>query len=112
MHHIPGRHTGHSGSHEQQLKDLQQCFNRLRANGLKLNIAKCAFGQSEVAYLGHTLTSKGILPGVDKTKAIRDFQPPKNIRQIREFVGLCNYCLLYTSPSPRDGLLSRMPSSA
>ena len=28
-------------------------------------------------------------------------------------VGRLNYsCLLYTSPSPRDGLLSRMPSSA
>ena len=27
----------------------------------------------------------------------------------REF---SNICLLYTSPSPRDGLLSRMPSSA
>ena len=26
--------------------------------------------------------------------------------------GVCNNCLLYTSPSPRDGLLSRMPSSA
>ena len=25
---------------------------------------------------------------------------------------LINDCLLYTSPSPRDGLLSRMPSSA
>ena len=25
---------------------------------------------------------------------------------------LCVTCLLYTSPSPRDGLLSRMPSSA
>ena len=24
----------------------------------------------------------------------------------------CQTCLLYTSPSPRDGLLSRMPSSA
>ena len=24
----------------------------------------------------------------------------------------CDVCLLYTSPSPRDGLLSRMPSSA
>ena len=24
----------------------------------------------------------------------------------------CRFCLLYTSPSPRDGLLSRMPSSA
>ena len=26
--------------------------------------------------------------------------------------GLGRFCLLYTSPSPRDGLLSRMPSSA
>src|SRR5680860_18781 len=25
---------------------------------------------------------------------------------------ICVTCLLYTSPSPRDGLLSRMPSSA
>ena len=25
---------------------------------------------------------------------------------------LAAFCLLYTSPSPRDGLLSRMPSSA
>ena len=24
----------------------------------------------------------------------------------------CNYCLLYTSPSPRDRSVSRMPSSA
>ena len=27
-------------------------------------------------------------------------------------VGITGPCLLYTSPSPRDGLLSRMPSSA
>ena len=27
-------------------------------------------------------------------------------------VHLLTTCLLYTSPSPRDGLLSRMPSSA
>ena len=27
-------------------------------------------------------------------------------------VEVLNTCLLYTSPSPRDGLLSRMPSSA
>ena len=27
-------------------------------------------------------------------------------------IELSGYCLLYTSPSPRDGLLSRMPSSA
>ena len=33
-----------------------------------------------------------------------------NIGIIREFKS--KGCLLYTSPSPRDGLLSRMPSSA
>ena len=30
-------------------------------------------------------------------------------KEVREW---CNYCLLYTSPSPRDLDLSRMPSSA
>ena len=29
-----------------------------------------------------------------------------------EYSTATNTCLLYTSPSPRDGLLSRMPSSA
>ena len=29
-----------------------------------------------------------------------------------KFEHVCGTCLLYTSPSPRDGLLSRMPSSA
>ena len=29
-----------------------------------------------------------------------------------ELLNEANNCLLYTSPSPRDGLLSRMPSSA
>ena len=31
---------------------------------------------------------------------------------LRKEVSRYNDCLLYTSPSPRDGLLSRMPSSA
>ena len=34
-----------------------------------------------------------------------------NIDKIDRIIELC-ICLLYTSPSPRDGLLSRMPSSA
>ena len=34
-------------------------------------------------------------------------------REIPEFIQrLTNICLLYTSPSPRDATLSRMPSSA
>src|SRR5664279_606917 len=45
---------------------------------------------------------------------------PEAIRATQEIVEACQFslselkyvCLLYTSPSPRDGLLSRMPSSA
>ena len=32
--------------------------------------------------------------------------------RILYYTGKSHNCLLYTSPSPRDGLLSRMPSSA
>ena len=39
--------------------------------------------------------------------------PPENIYAFALYIfGQLNRCLLYTSPSPRDGLLSRMPSSA
>ena len=34
------------------------------------------------------------------------------IREEENLYRIFNDCLLYTSPSPRDGLLSRMPSSA
>ena len=33
-------------------------------------------------------------------------------KEAGKFVGKYNNCLLYTSPSPRDRPLSRMPSSA
>ena len=46
-------------------------------------------------------------PHFDKEMIIQACEAAKN----NGFAGLCT-CLLYTSPSPRDGLLSRMPSSA
>ena len=36
----------------------------------------------------------------------------KENSKANEFLNQTNYCLLYTSPSPRDATLSRMPSSA
>ena len=41
---------------------------------------------------------------------INQLRKDNNLRviDVAEYMG----CLLYTSPSPRDGLLSRMPSSA
>ena len=38
--------------------------------------------------------------------------PHKNVQVRKATIVKDGGCLLYTSPSPRDGLLSRMPSSA
>ena len=44
--------------------------------------------------------------------ACADYAVPDALRKKLDSRGLTSPCLLYTSPSPRDGLLSRMPSSA
>ena len=44
------------------------------------------------------------------TKGLPNVTVSEGRAGVRELVG--GSCLLYTSPSPRDGLLSRMPSSA
>ena len=52
-----------------------------------------------------TLTKKGNITAKIKSEILK-----KNNQSLQ--LELYNNCLLYTSPSPRDGLLSRMPSSA
>ncbi len=49
------------------------------------------FGSSETSYLGFRLTKNGIFPGTDKLKAVKDAKPPENVKQIRQFLGLCNF---------------------
>ncbi len=80
-----------SPTFETHLADLRECFSVLRKFNLKLNLAKCNFASEEVHYLGFHITPKGVSPSVDKTAAIAKAEPPKNVKQIREFVGLANY---------------------
>ena len=56
-----------------------------------MNLAKCEFGATNVNYLGYRLTPEGILPGLDKLKAVRDSKMPTNVQEIRQFMGLCNF---------------------
>ena len=81
----------HSPEIEGHLEDLEKCLIRLRQNNLKLNLKKCEFLAEEVPYLGFTLSAEGVRPGKLKLKAVEDFPPPTNPRQIRQFTGLCNY---------------------
>ena len=48
---------------------------------------------------------------ISKSRVGEDITQSETLQYI-DSDGLTRTCLLYTSPSPRDGLLSRMPSSA
>ena len=62
---------------------------------------------------GHTLLNARFLDN-DRTTILAEWQDDADKTLVRNqyMEAKDNNCLLYTSPSPRDGLLSRMPSSA
>ena len=37
------------------------------------------------------MTPQGILPGADKLKCVRDALPPRNVHEVRQFLGLANF---------------------
>jgi hypothetical protein len=70
---------------------LRNAFARLRMHKLKLQLHKLQFLRKEIAYLGPTLTTQGLLPDPDKVKAVNNFPTPTNTRQLKEFLGLADY---------------------
>jgi hypothetical protein len=81
----------HSRTHKEHLESLDAVFTRLAAHNLRVNLKKCVFASNETAYLGFCLTKEGIFPGTNKLKAVKEAQPPSNVKQIRQFLGLCNF---------------------
>ena len=80
-----------SHTFEEHLEHLRQIFDRLRKANLTLKLSKCTFASQRVKYLGHILSTKGIFPDPDKVHIVQSWQPPKNPKQIRQFLGLTNY---------------------
>ena len=42
-------------------------------------------------YLGHKLTTQGLLPDSEKVAAVREFPTPTNTRQLKQYLGLSGY---------------------
>ncbi|GFS66635.1 hypothetical protein TNCV_229101 [Trichonephila clavipes] len=80
-----------SETFEDHLIRLRLVLKCLQEAGLKLNSKKCLFAAQEVKILGHLVSSNGVRPDPDKIKAVRNFPTPKNIHDIRSFLGLCSY---------------------
>ena len=81
---------------------------------LRLNVNYCDHSGSSKhirAFVNSGLTEYAAqYPHAEVTSTVRRGKHPHMTGEFRN--GNTKTCLLYTSPSPRDGLLSRMPSSA
>ena len=53
--------------------------------------SKCQWIKTELTFLGHKVSAEGIKPDDYNLKKIREAAPPQDIREIRRFLGMCQY---------------------
>eukprot|EP00731_Ephydatia_muelleri_P037182 Em0411g3a len=71
--------------------DLASGYWQLQDAGLKLKSEKCKFVQKAVKYLGHVVSAEGICPDPAKTEVVVSYPVPTSAKEIKQFMGLCNY---------------------
>lgn len=54
-------------------------------------MAKCKFFQDKITYLGHIISPQGLEKNTDKVEAISKTPIPRNLTEVRAFVGMINY---------------------
>ena len=70
---------------------LRQVLQRLREHKLYAKASKCAFFQTKIEFLGHTVSTEGIGPEKSKIDAVQDWPVPTNVKAVRSFHGFANY---------------------
>ena len=78
-------------SFEDHLNNLAQVFDRLRSANLKLKPSKCSFACKEVAFLGHTVSDKGVATDPALTEKVDNWPEPQSVRDVQQFLGLASY---------------------
>ena len=73
------------------MQDLQKVFDRLTQAGLTLKPSKCHIAVQEVRYLGHIISPTGILPNPAKVQLIKQYPRPRNVKEVRRFLGMTQY---------------------
>ena len=84
-----------SKNFDQHLEHLGQVFQNLRAANLKIHPGKCKFAAKEVKYLGHIVSKEGIKVDPSKFSAIETYPVPKNVKNVRAFLGLAQFYRRY-----------------
>ena len=81
----------YSKNMEEHKEHVRKVLQTLQDNKLLVEPEKCQFYTKKVSFLGHIITPGKVQMDPEKLKAINDWKPPKNVKEIQSFLGLANY---------------------
>ena len=70
---------------------LREVLRRLQSAGFTLNPEKVVLGVSEINYLGHQISARGVTVLTDRVQAINQYPRPNNLRSLRRFLGMVGF---------------------
>ena len=79
------------GDFDQAMQNLQSVFSRLLEANLKLKPRKCMLFQKQVSFLGHVVDAEGVQCDPKKIEAVKCWDIPTNVTEVRSFLGFANY---------------------
>ena len=80
-----------SRTEEEHLERMRVVFDHLHEHGLKLKPSKCDMFKTEINYLAHHASKKGVLPSKKNLEAIAECPPPDTYTKVKSFVGLVGH---------------------
>jgi hypothetical protein len=76
---------------DETMDRMSVVLDRLRSANLKLKAKKCLLFATQVKYLGHVISEKGVSTDPDKVRDIVNWHTPRTVKQTRSFIGMVNY---------------------
>ena len=90
-----------SDTPEEHLRRMCVVFDRLCEHGLKLKPSKCEVFKSEINYLAHHVSQKGVLPSKKNLESIAQCPPPDTYTKVKSFMGLVGHYRCFIKALPR-----------
>ena len=81
----------YSKTEEDYLRRLQAVFERFYEHGLKLKPWKCRFLCKQITFLGHEVSTNGMMPGNLNLKGIAEMALLANYTEVRRFLGMTGF---------------------
>ena len=81
----------YSRDEEEHANHLRLVLQTLREKQLYAKFNKCEFWLDQVVFLGHIVSGEGIKVDPKKIEAVLNWEPPKNVPELRSFLGLAGY---------------------